>query len=161
MAEFDHSSQILIRALNEFSDEHWNSKPADDAWSAAQVAHHLSVIETGVNRCLNGETEPSPRSGDAIIKRIDLFLGNHKRTYSAPDFTLPPVNPGNKKKVVLSIEETRKKLAEYIIKSDLNVLCLEFKHFFFGELTAYEWIHFVMYHSNRHLIQLQSIKYAL
>lgn len=160
MAEFDQSSQNLIQNLNEFTAEQWNSKPADSAWSAAQVAHHLIVIESGVYRCLNGKTKPSPRSGDAIIKRMDRFLENRTRTYSAPDYTLPPDNPGQKEMLILKFEETRKKLAENIIKQDLNVLCLEFKHFFFGELTRNEWIHFVMYHSNRHLIQIQNIKHA-
>lgn len=161
LAEFDLSSQNLIQTLKGFSDEQWNIRPSDNTWSAAQVAHHLLVIEDNINRCFKGKTTPSPRSGDAIIKRMEQFLENRTRTYSAPDYTRPPDDPGSKQELIQKLEETRKQLAEHIINQELNVLCLDFKHFFFGELTGYEWIHFVMYHSNRHLIQLQNIKHAL
>jgi hypothetical protein len=161
LAEFVLSSQNLISALNDFSSEQWNIKPAENSWSAAQVAHHLLVIESGVNKFFIGKTKPSPRSGDGIIKRLDQFLENRTRTYSAPDYTLPPDDPGSQQELIQKLEASRKKLSEHIIKLDLNVLCLDFKHFFFGELTRIEWVHFVMYHSNRHLIQLQNIKNAL
>jgi len=161
LAEFDLSSQNLIQTLNSFSEEHWNVKPAENSWSAAQVAWHLLVIEDGVNRFFTGTTAASTRSGDAIIKRMDQFLENRTRTYSAPDYTHPPDEPGKKQVLIIKIEQVRHQLAQHIIKPDLNVLCLDYKHFFFGELTRYEWIHFVVYHSNRHLIQLQNIKNAL
>jgi hypothetical protein len=161
LAEFDLSSQNLIQTLNSFSEEHWNVKPVENSWSAAQVNWHLLVIEDGINRFFTGTTAPSHRNGNAIIRRMDQFLENRTRTYSAPDYTQPPDEPGEKKDLIQKLESVRTQLAGHIIKQDLNVLCLDFKHFFFGELTRYEWIHFVVYHSNRHLVQLQNIKNAL
>jgi hypothetical protein len=53
------------------------------------------------------------------------------------------------------------KLAEAVKLLDLSVICLDFELPGMGMLTRLEWIDFYVFHTRRHIVQLERIHDAI
>src|SRR5437868_2882779 len=88
MQELDKASKELEQRLECFTKEEFNQKPEGESWSAGDVAEHLLLLETRVNRALE-KGNPIQRAADMKILPIKNGLENLERRFTAPEFILP------------------------------------------------------------------------
>ena len=53
---------LFLRAADEISSQHWNTKPEAEKWSGAEVVAHLILVERGVNDAAKRVTQKTPKS---------------------------------------------------------------------------------------------------
>ena len=151
------NTRQLLSVIQEFPETKFNTLPSGDEWSAGQVCEHLIKVETGTLRLYTGKTESCDRDPEEKITTIKKRLGDRDTKMSAFGPIIPDENPKNKTKVLEKLQDIRQRLTSLIEVHELTELVLGFDHPLFGRLTRIEWIYFSIYHSRRHIYQIQEI----
>lgn len=146
----------LIANLSFFSEQEINTVPFTGSWTAAQVGEHLlksySVVET-----LYGNTEPTTRQPDQKVDTIRSLFLDFQIKMKSPEFVIPSDNIIEKGYLLNSLQKRKAEICTAINSLDLTETCLDFIIPEFGSFTRYEWICFVIVHTQRHNHQLKNI----
>lgn len=146
-----------------------NRPPAPDAWSVAQIAEHLRLVEAGIAagleraadaagaESLGPETETS-----SVLGALDRYRLDQRRSrLPAP----PRVTPGGNADLgsaLAGLEQSRQQLHALIERLNGRALSgVRFPHPAFGPLSCYEWLLFVGQHERRHTAQIREVLAAL
>lgn len=145
----------LLPTIASFSEEQFNRVPFEGSWTAGQVGEHM-IRFTGAD-ILFGPVQATQRpidEKDATIR--ELFL-NFDTKMKAPDFIIPTGTHHKKVEILHELENKWKGVSHAVHTLDLSETCLAFEIPGFGALTRLEWIRFMIYHTQRHIHQLEKI----
>jgi hypothetical protein len=155
LSELDQSTNELIAQLQQCDEANFNKSPGANSWSAAQVAEHILLLETQVNRALLA-ADITERQIDLKIIPLKKGFENAEKKYVAPDFIIPSASHKNKQELIDGLKKQRDTLKQIIETTDLTHTP-KYKHPVIGDMTRLEWVYFTIYHTERHLRQLQTI----
>jgi hypothetical protein len=153
--ELDGSTDELINMLSFTKDEAFNNKITEDSWSIADVAEHLLILETSVNHALQ-KTHATERPHDLKIEPMRQGLADEEKKFNAPDFVKPTSLHKDKIQLMEGLKKQREILKKIIQTKDLTETA-DFKHPVIGSMTRFEWIYFNIFHTHRHLKQIEKI----
>ncbi|WOK09614.1 DinB family protein [Imperialibacter roseus] len=148
----------LSSLLDKFSDSQLNTVPFEGSWTAGQVAEHIIICGSGIPE---SKTEPAKRSPNDLVKPVsEMFLNFGIKFKTAP--MLEPQQSHHSKKATLdTISEIEKTHLRTVANSDLEALCMDMELPTFGYMTRYEWVRFVLVHTQRHTRQIENIYKAV
>ncbi len=155
--KIDETSQLLIQSISVFTDDQFNKIPFEGSWTAAQVTDHISKSLSGVAELLYANTKPTKRQTDEKSEAIKTMFLDFGSKMKSPEFVLPGDYPIEKDKIVTILNITMAKLKTAIESLDLSAISTDFELPGFGEFTRSEWITFAIYHTRRHIVQLNNI----
>jgi hypothetical protein len=157
-ASLDKTASKLMSTVNEFTAQTINEIPFESSWTAGQVADHLTRSNTSIARALAlAGTKTDRDSSERIQELKDLFL-NFTIQMKSPDFILPTQDVYEKEVIIAHLNHSLVKLKEISRETDLSEMI---KHPAFGDITKFEILHFVLYHTQRHTRQLENILQAV
>jgi hypothetical protein len=155
--QFDENTQALLEMISSFDQEEFNTVPFEGSWTPGQVVEHLMKSESGVAEMLATSVEATERNpGEKIGEIKDTFL-DFTIKFQSPKFIIPDNEPKDKRILFKAMKHNREKIQKAIKSMDMSQTCLSFELPVMGFLTRLEWIHFLMYHSQRHIHQLKNI----
>ncbi|NCU02771.1 MAG: DinB family protein [Chitinophagaceae bacterium] len=144
----------LLNLLQSFDEKSLNHKPGPGRWSMAQVADHISLSNNSIARALLLRGQPVDRDpGERIDELKSIFLDFNER-YEAPGFIVPTKDIYNP---ALLINEFQASVAEIMKRMYENTLDELINHPAFGNISKFEIMHFVLFHTQRHLKQVKEI----
>lgn len=151
------STENLVQALQSFPEERFLNAPSPGKWSAAGIGEHLLVLEELINQVLVGPVKKVDRLPDEKVEKIkNTFLNYDEKLYAGG-----PIQPKgllqNKAQIITKILECRQTLTGILQSHDLTEECIGFSHALFGKLTRLEWVYFNVYHTQRHLHQMEKL----
>ncbi|MEX0772280.1 MAG: DinB family protein [Balneolales bacterium] len=153
--EFHKSTLNLLKLLLSLSDEQLNFKPKK-GWSAGQFGEHLlksyAFVET-----LNGKTRKTERPIDQKLEPIKTLFSDTSIKMDAPKAILPTKERIVKKNLIKDLEDRIEQIKKVIQAKDLALTCIDFSILEYGEFTRFEWIWFNIYHTQRHIHQLENM----
>ncbi len=155
----------LLGVLSSVSAGDAGRRPAPDAWSVAQIAEHLRLVEGSIGRTLGAlvkhtdldslgpETETS-----SLLGALDRFRFEERRSrLPAPEIVTPGDDP-DLDAALAALGESRKHLLALIERVNGRAVGrLGFPHPRLGTLSFYEWILFLGQHERRHTAQAQEV----
>jgi len=162
----DKTRERFYRRVEELSDEQASARPAPEAWSVAEIAEHLAIIERSVLRLVKGvlaQIEAAGGQGDgggALMKPFSLERHVERarvEKYVAPEMA----RPKGQARLADSLEHLRRSREELLAlrprieAADLNAV--SYPHPAFGPLNVYEWVAFIGIHEARHLRQAEAV----
>jgi uncharacterized protein YndB with AHSA1/START domain len=140
------------------NDEQLNSIPYKNSWTAAQLIRHIIKSITGMTKAIGKGAKPANRD---ITKRIielkQTFL-DITRTMQSPDEIVPEQKNYIKNPLINELQDCLKQLKEAASRADVSELAEGLP---LGPITKLEILHFVLYHTQRHLYQMKKIADAL
>jgi len=151
----DQTISELIEILSTLSPEQLNIKNAPDVWSPAQIGEHL-LKSYGVADVLRGNTKPTERAFDEKIDQIKGIFLNFDTKLQSPEFIIPTLSFIDKNYLLEGLKDKKDALIKNANSLDLTLTCTDFVLPGLGELTRFEWISFVIFHTQRHLFQLKN-----
>jgi len=156
--ELSATKTLLLQTIKAFKAGQFNSVPFPGSWTAGQVSEHVLISASGGINVLQGESQTTGRNPEEkIISLRDLFLDfNIKMT--SPDFVQPSGVQRDKDEILHSLGDTFEKIITLSKKLDLTLTFTGFEMPQFGLLTRLEWLSFILYHTQRHIRQLQNIQ---
>ncbi|HEY0079159.1 MAG TPA: DinB family protein [Pyrinomonadaceae bacterium] len=163
----DETRLRLDQTLSGIDDRQQNFRPTPEAWTIAEIAEHLSIIEhqlvqlttmmlrkaeaAGMLRAAEAGETPEHFS-------IDRFVEQSKgEKYIAPENVRPrgelPLaeSLARLRNSRASLRELRPRLEQ------IDGASLQYPHPAFGPLNLYQWLAFVGAHEDRHLRQIQKL----
>lgn len=155
------STNNLMDVLSLTPEDFFNIQPSQDGWSVGKIGEHLIKVETGTVRIFTGSAEASDRDAEQKIKTIRDRMMDFETKMTAYGPIIPDDEPKEKTKVLEKLQDIRQKLLGFIDIQDLTEMVTAFEHPIFGSLTRIEWIYFNIYHSRRHIKQIEKIQWKL
>jgi hypothetical protein len=141
----------LVSSLEE---QKLNAIPFEGSWTAAQVTDHVTRSINGMNDALGMPGKVVERNPGEKANDLKTMFLNFENKMKSPAFILPTQDVYEKKRLVDNLKNSDKKFIDIgntINFSELlNLAPL-------GEFTKLEVIHFVLYHTQRHIHQFKNI----
>ncbi|MBC7553964.1 MAG: DinB family protein [Taibaiella sp.] len=135
-----------------------NKIPFLDSWTPAQLMKHVALSITGVAHALHVPGKPANRAPDKKIEELKTMFLDFSSKMKSPK----EIDPGNghfeKEQIT---EELNASMALVLENRDGAVPDELIEDTPFGEITKLEVLHFINYHTERHLHQLKKIVAAL
>lgn len=159
--DLNHSTSHMLDVLSNIPEDDFNKIPVQGKWSVGKVAEHLIKVETGTVRLFSGSSKASERDYEKNIQLIRDRMMDFETKMKAFGPILPDNDPKDQSKVLEKLQDIRQKTAGFIEIQDLTEIVTGFEHPIFGLLTRVEWIYFNIYHSRRHIKQIEKIQWEL
>ncbi|MEO5571656.1 MAG: DinB family protein [Bacteroidia bacterium] len=135
-----------------------NTIPYDDSWTAAQLLSHVSKSINGMAKAMSAEGKPAERdAGERIPELKKTFLDFSKKMKS-PDFIVPEKGPFEKGAMTEELNNSSEMFKE---SAEHATLTEAVEGLPLGPITKLEILHFVVYHTQRHMHQLKKICEAI
>lgn len=145
----------LVRAVNESA---FNTIPYEGSWTAGQLVRHLSKSTAAIAKALGNKGALAQRNaGEKTGVLRDTFM-NFTSKLQAPDFIVPEEKTYDKATSMAALENAFDQFTTNATGADVNELVEGLP---VGTVTKLELIHFVIYHTKRHIHQLEKISTAL
>ncbi|MBK8466900.1 MAG: DinB family protein [Chloracidobacterium sp.] len=157
----DTKADYIVQLTN-LSNKQLNFRAAEGRWTIAEIAEHITVVETALFGTVTDKVlkSPVPECKDPFRvadTAIILSVTNRQQKFTAPE----PVRPNGRWKtredLISSFEKTRNTTIDFIKNNQLD-LRNHFGQAPMGTMDAYQWILFMTGHSERHLAQLKEVK---
>jgi hypothetical protein len=146
----------LMETLKAFTPENFNRVPPLGGWTAGQVCQHL-LLSGGAVEVIAGRTEPPQRPADQHVEAIAAVFLDFTIKMQSPDFVVPAAGEYDQTDMIERLKTVWSKLKEGVRLLDLGALCMDFEFPTVGHLTRLEWIWFYVFHTRRHIRQLQRL----
>lgn len=157
----------LEELVAEVSAADWSKKPAEDKWSIGEVAEHLLITErvifASIEEMLAGDPNPDWESATAgKMERIAQFMPDRTTKAQAPDM-VQPSGAMAREDCLNAFRAARAKTTEFMTSTEaaLHEYTAPHPAEFFGEMNAYQWVHFIAAHNRRHNQQIAEVRDTL
>lgn len=157
LTDLENSTKKLLQSLSQFSPENFNEKPSATDWSAAEVAGHLLKVELTANKALRAEAEAPTRPFDEKVAFLKQKMDDEAKRV-APERVQPSSEPADQAELIEQLKAQREALKQAVETYDLTEACVGLPHPAAGVMTRIEWVYFVIYHTERHLRQLERLQ---
>jgi len=155
LEEFHKVTVSLLNLLHILSDEQINFQPKE-GWSAGQIGEHIFKSYASVHT-LNGNTKKTVRPIDQKLEPIKALFSDTSIKMNSPKAILQSEERIVKKDLIKGLEDRIEQIKEVIQNKDLSFTCTDFSIPEYGEFTRFEWLWFNIYHTQRHVHQLENI----
>ncbi len=155
LKRLDAGHARLLERVAPLDDAIFSRRPGDDAWSVAEIVHHLSLVEERVITELERALQQPPKQL-GLLRRLmpTRIVGSRMIKVKSPK-AVTPSNSGTKQQTIKALDDARAKLKDLYEKhGEARLKQAVFKHPFLGEISGVATISFVAYHEQRHYKQI-------
>jgi hypothetical protein len=146
------------KVLSAIPDDRLNVVPHTGSWTPGQLARHVILSASGFLQVLNGPSRPTDRPYDAGVEKLRATFLDFSTKMKSPEFVVPPAITYDRDRLLASLEKIKDGLGPVIENLDLTQTCTAFELPGAGYLTRWEALHFILYHTQRHLHQLRKME---
>jgi hypothetical protein len=158
LVSLEKTTSDLFQLLDRFDQQNINRIPFEDSWTAAQLADHITRSNLSITKALLLSGVAINRDKGARIKELKEIFLDFKTKMKSPEFIQPTKNSYEKITVLNYLKQSFQKMLEVGRRTDMSVMI---NHPAFGDITKFEILHFVLYHTQRHIYQLEKIFQAI
>jgi uncharacterized damage-inducible protein DinB len=157
------NTQTLLLAVKDVSDEKAQEKPSATSWNILECLEHIFLVDVGVSKTL---TVPAPEKIENnktelfSSEKLNHILVNKRNDFKvpAPDFVSPKGKFASVAEATRSIEIIIEKIILHLNTNDISKETHTVTHPRLGEMTKTDWIHFLIAHTSRHVLQIKEIQ---
>jgi uncharacterized damage-inducible protein DinB len=153
----DETTEGMLEAIQQFSQQQFNQVPFEGSWTAGQVAEHIYRAEKGCAKIWSGHITTTLRAPDANVEMIKSAFLDYTIKMKSPEFIIPSNGPHDKYTSYNAWKTNREAMRKVAETMDLEATYTDFSLPGLGELTGQEWITFIYCHSTRHIRQMRII----
>jgi hypothetical protein len=156
--EIGEAISELVNLVSSMDENSVNAVPYKDSWTAGQLSRHITKSINGMAKAMLMESKPSGRDPGEKIPGFKKAFLDFTSKMKSPDFIIPEDGPYEKQAVIEELNSSFEHL-----KTNTNAANLEdlAEGLPMGPVTKWEMLHFVLYHTQRHLHQMKKINDAL
>lgn len=140
------------------------SRPSENAWSSAEIVHHLGHVEGATTKMLESlfaralaDGLPVETQTTSLLQCLDTYhvLDRGRRRIEAPERLRPPRDADLERacEVLGQVRERTLRAVATVDGRDLSAISAP--HPALGVLDGYQWVLFLGQHEARHLNQIQ------
>ena len=154
----DKVMSLVIEIFASLDERKINSVPFKDSWTAAQLMRHITKSTNSMAKALGTKSAPAARSSDERVPELKKIFLDFSKKFESPEFIVPENETYDKVASIRELEASVRELKENAENSNHDEIADKLP---LGPITKLEILHFVVYHTTRHLHQLEKICDAL
>lgn len=158
LSETSDTVSAISDLMASVDEEMVNTIPFDGSWTAPQLLRHVSKSLQGMAKAMKMGAKPATRNPEERIEGLKNVFLDFSKKLTQPDFLIPE-NLVYKKQP--AIDELNKSFSEFKANASRANLNEQVEGLPLGSITKLEIIHFVLFHTQRHLYQMENICAAL
>ena len=135
-----------------------NSIPYADSWTAGELLQHIRKSIHGMSDALQKDSKPAERDPRERIAELKKSFLDFSIKMKSPDFIYPEKGPYDKQESTINFKEAFEALNKAAENAQLTDVVEGLP---FGPVTKQELLHFVLFHTQRHLVQMTKINVVL
>jgi len=156
--QIDETVSELIELMSLLDEDDVNTIPYQDSWTAGQLFEHITKSTESLARAMQKEGTPTERDPGEHIDNLKRIFLDFSTKLKSPDFIVPLEGLYEKSVSIQKLGSSFQHLRDSARSADLTVVI---KGTPLGDSTKWEILHFVLYHTQRHLHQMKKIYDAL
>lgn len=156
LKEWIETSEQLLELISAAGEKELNEIPFPQSWTAAQVGEHL-LKSYGIVEILKSSQTKTERPADEKVEQLKGFFLNFNLKAKTAAAILPSNDFIDKENLISSLKKRIAEIKEVIQTKDLSEICETVTLPVFGALTRAEWLHLIVYHTQRHIHQVNNI----
>ena len=155
----------LLNSFNTLNQAEVNFKSSENSWSILECAEHVFLIAKAVLKVMEtpgttGKTENESTELFGEQKLNKLLVINRAFKVPAPDFVAPKGFFVDSSTAIQNMNTIIDKIVDHINTNKIDLETHTIKHPVLGAMTKLDWIHFMISHTNRHILQIEEMKTA-
>ncbi len=150
-------SELLALYLPLTEDE-INKVPYENSWTPSQLLEHVTKSTNGIATALMEDGKVTDRDVTERVPELKTIFLDFSTKMQSPEAIVPGDGPFEKDVVIDRLKIAFEEFKKNANHTHLDGLVTDLP---FGPVTKLELLHFVVYHSARHLEQLKRICNAL
>jgi len=135
-----------------------NTVPYDGSWTAPQLLRHVTKSINGMTKAMQMNAKPADRDPGERIEQLKYIFLDFSKKLTQPEFIIPEEKVYEKQSSIDELSGSFNQFKEAAVNANLNDLIEGLP---LGPITKLEIVHFVLYHTQRHLHQMKKICAAL
>ena len=154
--------QFLLDEVAGLSEAQANFKPAEDRWSIAECAEHITLSEDFLRGAVGQamQAPAAPERKEELKGKEDQvlqFVTDRSQKFQAPEPLRPTGRWDSLEATIEVFKASRKKTLDYAHSTpeDLRSHIVAFPT---GDMDAYQFLLFLSGHTERHTLQIQEVK---
>lgn len=155
----DKNTGALLDSVTSLSEKELFYKH-DERWCTMEILEHIYITDRLIMKIISGPSEQSHSDGviigDDKMKRIVVEKRHVKIT--APDTLLPTGTISSLADFDEKFKQQRDLLKTNLLQGETVVDNRIYKHPVIGDMTVADWLHFMIRHTERHMLQIQENK---
>ncbi len=148
----------LMQVLNGFDGQNINTVPFEGSWTAAQVVDHVTRSNMSITKAFTLKGAMLNRDPAERVQELKNIFLNFNTRFESPEFVLPTQEVYEKKMLIALLNRSVDRIREVSCRANLSEMI---NHPAFGDITKFEILHFVLFHTQRHIHQLKKIFQAV
>lgn len=156
--QIDEAVSQLIELMSTLEENEINMIPYQDSWTAGQLFQHITKSTEGMAKAMQRPGEPAERDPSKNIDNLKKTFLDFSTKMESPEFIVPEAGTYEKAASIQKLGSSFQQLRENAKNADVTVIV---KNLPFGDATKWELLHFVLYHTQRHLYQMKKIHDAI
>jgi uncharacterized damage-inducible protein DinB len=153
----------LFNSLDSLTQIEVQFKPSENSWSILECLEHIFLVDAAISK--NIAVPPSEKTENDKTElygegKLNHLLVNKREVskLSSPDFALPTGLFKTIENAKQNINAIIDKIIDYISTHPIEQETQTIKHARLGEMTKTDWIHFLIAHTSRHILQIEELK---
>ncbi|MCE9538358.1 MAG: DinB family protein [Bacteroidetes bacterium] len=163
LEKIQNNAEELLKSFHTLNQASLVFKPSEKAWSVLECVEHIFLINEAVLKVISTpapieKTENSKTELFGEQKLNMLLIANRAFKVPAPDFVCPKGSFPDSKAATQSINIIIDKIIQHITNNGIEQETHTIKHPVLGAMTKTDWIHFMIAHTNRHILQIEELQ---
>ncbi len=158
LSDFDLKTNELQHAIMLFKQPQINIHAFENQWSAGEIVDHMILSDMDVIKILNGKFVETKDGASEKKAFLAAAFGNMKSKMVAAERLRPTHKNYSRYDLRADLTESRETLRKLISQSPSKH---SFEHPELGQMTSVELLHYVIFHTKRHISQLRNTFLAL
>lgn len=153
----------LFNSFNKLNQAELEFKPSENVWSILESVEHIFLIAEAVYKVIS--TLPGATTSDndkyelfGEQKLNKLLITNRAFKVPAPEYVSPKGRFLNSTDAIHHIAIIIDKIIHHINSNTIDLETNTIKHPVLGAMTKVDWVHFMIAHTNRHVLQIEELK---
>lgn len=148
----------LDSLMNSIDENKINTIPYEGSWTAPQVIIHVKKSINLMSKAMQMEARPAERKPDERIEELKSTFLDFTKKFQSPEAIIPEAGVYERQSTIDKLTEAFTRFRANANNANVNELVDGLS---LGPITKLEIIHFTLFHTKRHLHQMEKICEAL
>lgn len=153
--------ELFLAAITGLSEEQWRFKPDAGTWSIAEVAEHLTAVETFVPMMIQARilsSEPITETLESNDLALQTRVAGRRNKVQAAEMARPKGRFQHQEELIAAYCAARDKTIAYARTTQDDLRHHTGVHPTLGVLDGYQWLLFLAAHTDRHILQIRELQ---
>ena len=154
--DLEQNTNNLLETVKEYSIEKLTTKTGTK-WSILEVLEHVYITDKVIYTIVSRPSDKVSKTQEIIgqNKLETILVGQRDKNLKSPDLLHPKGNFKNLAEFNSAFIILRDSIKNDLVTEKLKMDNRIHNHFLLGEMTIIDWLNFILFHTERHLKQIE------